>query len=318
MENESRYEPVEIDALEKVYYLPLEETKEHKKTVSNLNQFVSGNGIGDGSILLAVSKEKDNICVYCFSRQKKCRALEMLDDILEPYGIAKGDADFAQGSISVTLLRALIEEDNSADVNQYFQRRITAYFEHVDEIVAKEYAINNSEEIQKLPLYYKKKIAWSYVKTLDVAPKGTQISIKTLENDTGVKIETDEKRYIMIGRLGEVYDIWREKFERSYDVTDESLDIFSGEMDYIPAIEIVDRQEIVSIDELAHICYPKPESGIYAKELSRKTKIFINDSEEYFIGQAGDFMAIRPDDYTDIYVIQKDIFHRTYEMKGNE
>ena len=38
-----------------------------------------------------------------------------------------------------------------------------------------------------------------------------------------------------------------------------------------------------------------------------------NSEQEYFLGRPGDYLAVRLDDITDIYVIQRDIFAETYE-----
>ena len=38
---------------------------------------------------------------------------------------------------------------------------------------------------------------------------------------------------------------------------------------------------------------------------------------EYFVGTSGDYLAIRKDDISDIYIIQREIFAQTYEkVKG--
>lgn len=118
---------------------------------------------------------------------------------------------------------------------------------------------------------------------------------------------------IMIGCLGEIYEITDEKFKSTYDVTYERLDIFERYFDFIPAVELPDKGKYVTIDEMAHLCYPKPGNGIWAKRLDKRTKIFRKGSLDYFIGNPGDYMAIRADDYQDIYVIQQEVFLRTYE-----
>jgi phosphoglycolate phosphatase len=37
------------------------------------------------------------------------------------------------------------------------------------------------------------------------------------------------------------------------------------------------------------------------------------DAEKYYLGRKGDFLAVRTDDPTDFYVIEKGIFAKTYE-----
>jgi phosphoglycolate phosphatase len=125
----------------------------------------------------------------------------------------------------------------------------------------------------------------------------------------------------MIGNRGEVYDIKKEKFDNSYYITDEKLDIFTSMMDFIPTVETMsdgcDEKQCLSIDEMAKICYPKTGINIYAKELKNRTKVFgVSNREDYYIGHQGDYMAVRTDDVSDAYIIKRDIFHITYEKSS--
>ena len=54
--------------------------------------------------------------------------------------------------------------------------------------------------------------------------------------------------------------------------------------------------------------------GIYAKEITGRVKIFTMwDQEKYYLGRPGDWLAVRADDPSDVYVIEKGIFEKTYE-----
>ena len=54
-------------------------------------------------------------------------------------------------------------------------------------------------------------------------------------------------------------------------------------------------------------------SGIYAKTLSRGAKVFTAwDSEKYYLGNPGDYIACREDDPHDIYIIRGSLFNRLY------
>ena len=64
--------------------------------------------------------------------------------------------------------------------------------------------------------------------------------------------------------------------------------------------------------DFKHI-FPR-QKGIYAKCLERRTKVFNPYNEgEYFVGRKGDYLAIRQDDLSDIYIIKNGIFQETYE-----
>ena len=88
---------------------------------------------------------------------------------------------------------------------------------------------------------------------------------------------------------------------------------------FLPEVKVLPDDEFISIDEMAHICYPKQGMEIYAKPLEKRTKIYpVYDPENYFLGREGDFMAIRVDDISDMYIIQKKIFLHTYEEVSNQ
>ncbi len=64
----------------------------------------------------------------------------------------------------------------------------------------------------------------------------------------------------------------------------------------------------------AKACISTGESYIYTKQLDHRVKVFTEwDDEKYMLGREGDFLAVRKDDLHDIYIIEKNIFERTYE-----
>lgn len=76
----------------------------------------------------------------------------------------------------------------------------------------------------------------------------------------------------MIGCKGEIYDIERQKFENSYETTNEPLDVFTQMMDFWPELQKLPEQDFISIDEYARLCYPKQEVGIYARRLENEQR----------------------------------------------
>lgn len=268
----------------------------------------------DCHFLLLVWKSQDEERLLFFSDTRRVRALELLDYLIAEFGLVRGNAGCASGQISSAILSVQIADMELADAMEYFLRMVMSYYEDCEWIEAREYGVVHSEEIANMTCYYKKKIAWAYVNSTDVVSEGEQIRIKTLENESGMLMEADAQRYIMIGCRGEVYDMTKEKFERTYEATDEPLDVFEQMLDFLPAIEKVSDGDYIGLDEVAHLCYPQRGAGIYACELQCRTKVFpANGNAEYFLGRPGDYMAIRMDDFTDIYVIQREIFLQTYE-----
>jgi len=266
------------------------------------------------SFLLMIWKEQEDVCVVCYSKSKCIRPLEFLDYLLPDFGLVKGGEKYAEGRISAAILEVQMLAVDLSDCVEFFLRRTVSYFEDCDWIYAQDYGVVHKKEIESLPKYQKRKVAWAYVKSLDLVEEGRQFKIKSLENESGITLTAGEDTYIMIGCRGEIYDIKRQKFEATYDITDEMLDIFERMLDFLPEIVLLPEETYVTIDEVARMCYPKKTSGIYAKQLAKRTKIFPKDSnQEYFLGREGDYMAICVDNLQDSYIIQKEIFEETYE-----
>lgn len=263
--------------------------------------------------LLSVQEKAEGVDVVCISKSYKIKAVEFLDYLFEAYGLIKGDSKCAKGSLPDVLLRIRMEDLDLQEIDAYLMQRVAHYFEECENVESETFAAANEKLIASLPVFRKKQVDWACVKTLDIAPAGTRLFIKSLENETGIPVTAGEDSYIMIGCLGEVYEICKVKFENTYDDTGEKLDLFSTFFDFLPAVEKPETGEYIPIDELAKICRPKPGNGILALELNNRTKIFRPDWEDYFIGNQGDYMAIRKDDHKDIYIIQKEVFCRTYE-----
>lgn len=269
--------------------------------------------------LLFVADNQDEVRLSCYSGTREIRALEFLDSLIPEFGLVKGGTEFATGQISTVILGIKMAAAEVSEVTEYFLKEVARYFMECDHIEAKEYGKNCAEEIKSLGRYVKRREGWAFVKSLDVAQKGQQLQVKTLENESGILLTADEEAYIMIGCRGEIYDIKRQKFEMTYEATEESLDVFERMLDFIPAVENITTGEYISLDNLAHICYPKQGEGIYAKKLERRTKIFPeSSSRDYFYGRPGDYMAVRVDDLCDCYIIQGDVFERTYELADSD
>ena len=150
-----------------------------------------------------------------------------------------------------------------------------------------------------------------YVKADAVLPVGTPITIRTLEGDVDLTVEAD--LYIIIGLKGEVYPNRREKFERSYKITGEKYS-FDGKLEYVPTIKNRVDGSTMTLTDYAGVCIPTGEVKIYAKELDKGVKVFTAwDKEKYMQGKPGDYLAVRCDDLHDVYVVERDIFGKSYD-----
>lgn len=274
-------------------------------------------GLMGWHFMLAIADRGEQVQVVFFSDTRRVRALELLDCLMSEFGLIKGDADCACGWVSSLILKAQIsglDMESSYGYKDYFLDGIKSYFIDTVVIEAEDYASNKKAVIEEMLLYKKRNIPWAYVRTLDVAEEGQKIKIHSLENESGIVIEAAEDVYIMIGCRGEVYDITKMRFEATYEPSDKPLDIFEQLLDFLPAMELEQTGEYVSLDESARLCYPDSKPKIRAVKLENRTKVYpVDGNGEYYLGREGDYMAVRLDDYSDIYIIQNDIFEETYE-----
>lgn len=262
------------------------------------------------------SKEEDGIELLFLSGDKAVRALEFMEYLVSDYAMVHGEKNMAMASVSSTFLNVMLTDMEVQDIGSMLKKRTVMYYSECDWIYANSFLEKNREMILNLPIYVKKKLAWAYVKTTDVVNQGEKFAMKSLENESDIIMEASPDAYIMIGCRGEIYDIQREKFEKTYEATEEILDIYGQMLDFLPEVKTYPDGEYRSLDEIARLCYPRNDKGIYVARLNRRTKVFTpHNNGEYFVGREGDYLAIREDDLTDIYVIQREIFMQTYEEK---
>lgn len=265
--------------------------------------------------ILYWAQEKQDIKLLFHSTQKSIRPLEFMDYLVQEYVLVEGDKNRAKAVLTPMLLQSMLSEYEAADIPQLFARIIDAYFSKCKWIYAENYAKEHEAELLSLPKYAKKKVTWAFVRTTDIVPEGKTFFLKSLENESEMTLTASPDLYVMIGRFGEIYHIRRARFEDSYETAGELLDPLEQMFLYLPEVRTGETGEFVALDELACVCWPKQKGGIYATCLEGRTKVFNPYNEdEYFVGKKGDYLAIRQDDLSDIYIIKNSIFHETYEM----
>ena len=286
----------------KIEQVPLEkfnETDSIEKEISICNLFWA--------------EQNKDIRLSFYSSIKEIQALEFMDYLVHDYVIVQGNAHKAQAVLDAVFVQTMLMEFDENTIEGLLEKIVERYFTNCDCIYALEFAETNRDMILKMPLYTKKKIPWAYVKTTDILQTGEKFYLKSIENQSRVLMEASEDIFIMIGQRGEIYHINRDKFEKTYEESEEYLDIFAQMLCYMPEIQKYEDDEFILLDEIAHLCYPKISGGIYAVPVNYRTKVFNPyNSGEYFLGQEGDYLAIRKDDLQDIYIIQKDIFQESY------
>ena len=114
----------------------------------------------------------------------------------------------------------------------------------------------------------------------------------------------------MIVLLGEVYLIEREKFEQKNQALEEP---YFKEYEYVPSVVEVAKMKKYELLPYAKQCVRKADSGIYAKRLTIPAKVFSKwNYENYMYGRVGDYICYSPDYETDVYIVKKETFYKTY------
>ena len=240
---------------------------------------------------------------------KEVQANELAAFLADGIGSGGGHREKAGGFISKTLYENVYPTLHS---EAFFSERLNNYFDYCQIIYAKEYEIDLSD----MQSYVKKQVPLGYVRAVDILPVGTPITIRTLEGDVDMTVEPD--LMIMIGIKGEVYPNRREKFEKSYTDTDkpyraEEMYAHDNITRYEPTIHNRATGEVMKLADYAKVCIASGGTHIHAKELTERVKVFTAwDEEKYMLGREGDYLAVRCDDRHDIYVVERDIFFKTY------
>ncbi len=237
---------------------------------------------------------------------KEVKASELAEYITNGIGSGGGHLEKAGGFIQSELLeKAYVQYQREPNVQEFLKWRMTDYFDDIEIIYAKECNVDVSDMLT----YKKNRIPVGFVKTAEIFKPGSMLTIRTLEGDLDITVQEDT--YIMIGIKGEVYPNRREKFERAYEVLDTPY-VFEGE--YAPLAKDVMEGKHVSLIPYAKPCVVTGDDYIYAKKLDHRVKIFTEwYKDTYMLGKEGDYLVVRNEDSHDVYVVEGNIFEKTYE-----
>ncbi|MBR4431020.1 MAG: DHH family phosphoesterase [Clostridiales bacterium] len=230
------------------------------------------------------------------SCSREVYANELAAFLAEGLGGGGGHMLKAGGTIRTELLKKPARE--------LLEERMVQYYDSFLVIYAKKTTLNTST----MKRYNKVQQTLGVVKLSDVFPAGTPINIRTLEGDVDTVI--DNEAYLMIGIEGEIYPIKEQKLLSSYQFTNF---VYTRAFEYEPRIKNTVTGEIKKVLQFAKTVRSTGGTIIFAKPLEQPVKLFTAWTEDkYYSGRVGDYIAVRADDEHDIYIINKDIFDRTY------
>ena len=138
-----------------------------------------------------------------------------------------------------------------------------------------------------------------------------------LEGDIPFTVQEDT--YFMIGVESEVY----KNDEAYFFAHNDPVDIpyrFEGE--YAPTVHEAVKEAGLNgeagtkknLKDFARTCIPKEGSFVHARQITRRTKVFVPWSDSYLLGIPGDWLVSRADNQKDAYIVKKDIFAKTYTL----
>lgn len=237
---------------------------------------------------------------------REVNAGELAAFLTEGVGSGGGHFEKAGGFISKKLFN---RKYDCIHGEAYFNNRMNEYFHAFDLVYAKDY----EADITTMKRYEKKKLPIGYVNTWEILPIGTPIMIRTLEGDMDLIVEED--LVMMIGIKGEVYPNKLEKFNRNYNLSDEvySYNTMTA-TEYEPTVKVKSTGVTLKLKDYAKVCVPSGSVNIYAKPIDKGVKVFTAwDKDRYMLGKPGDYLAVRTDDYHDVYIIEQEIFGKTYD-----
>lgn len=226
----------------------------------------------------------------------------------------------------------ILNEESGKEMNEPLkidiEKTIDEYVASATVIDGRTYYQSNADEIRQLPLYNKKSILRCYVNVSDIKKDygladEDVITLKTLENESGVALKAGGNDIIMIGSKGEPYNMPKMKFQELYqEVAKGNLAAeVSDEYEYVPNAFINGSEKAVDLLKYAYVCTSKKKNVVYAKKVTDGIyKVFsarIAGTNQYYYGVADErpfYLTVDKDDITSVHIIDADAFAKSYEM----
>jgi phosphoglycolate phosphatase len=240
------------------------------------------------------------------------RADELASFLSEKIGSGGGHTEKAGGLLKNELIKKYYPDyteidDASAEhsISNIIRERMADYFENSDIIHAGEAHL----DINSMNKYERAPISLGYVVAKGNIPAGNMAIIRTINGDLNVEIREDT--ILIIDINGNVSAISKDNFLLNYE---ESKKRFKLKTDYDPTIKNADTGKFIQLMPLVKSCESKSDIKIFAKKLTKTTKLFTFwDSEKYMLGKKGDYIAVSQDNPNSIFIIDKNIFKKTYK-----
>ena len=257
----------------------------------------------------------DGVKLSVRSCVRQTRADELAREIARDVGNGGGHLRKAGGYLSGPLLRNVCDgaaDDLTLCAQGLIEARMADYFANTD-------ILNAPDEVPALtqaPFYRKQPVTVGYVRVSDVCPAGTELLVRTLEGDFEVLV--DDTLCIMIGVSGEIYPIREDTLRHKYALTEAPYGLFTG--DYPPTVRDTATGDMWELLPHARCCAANENDAtlVHALRLTRRTKVFTAWSEDnYMLGLPGDLLVASVARPEDKYIVEGNIFERTYRAASD-
>ena len=233
---------------------------------------------------------------------KEVRASELAQFLAADMGSGGGHVEKAGGFIA---RRQYEEKYPTLHSEGYFSNRMNEYFDSFDILYAEKMNIDTSD----MKSYYIRPAVSGYVEARTLMPIGTKGVIRTLEGD--IELEAAEDMMILVNEDGRVKVISNHEFEEKYKVLGEHCNL---NLEYKPRLRKLTSQTTVSIMRHMNSCTSKDRIQVYARQLERGIKVFSNNIDSYMVGRAGDYLVVTCDEPQNIYMVEKILFDKNYQV----
>lgn len=227
---------------------------------------------------------------------------EIAEFLTADIGSGGGHLDKAGGFIGLDSFK---KRYPGKTLEEYLNEKIDEYYHGFDVIRYND----KSCVFDNMERYRKKKSIFGFIKSTDLFKAGTECKIRTADGDVFIMSGSDI--YIMIGGGGEIYPIQKEIFDMKYTPSDVP---YTYDFEYAPSVINTLEGRSYELLPYARQCMSQPGATVFARPLTRYTKVFTKwDYEGYMIGNEGDMLCCTEGTQDDIYITDREVFEKLYE-----
>lgn len=280
-------------------------------------------------ICVVFNEQPDGIKLSVRSCIREVKACELVEELCRGIGNGGGHLLKAGGLIQMELMKQeylrFCEEQNymprmepdykgeneqptTSGIKAVLEHRMCEYLDNTDFI----YADKGRMDVESMLRYRNRPNPWGYVRAAEIAAVGTQINIRSINGDEELVVQEDT--ILLVGPTGVVRRCTEKEFRESYRFYEDWKFYLSATAEYRPTVKKKSGR-VNLLSKYARVCIPKGSRPVYARQLERKVKLFLENTEEpYLLGREGDYLVSRTGEMRDAYIREREHFERNYDL----